>query len=542
MDERVHVVPPSSYTERLRNFSRNTAAGSPFRPLANFLSSGHARLEEHVEYADVRCLAWFGAVHPEQSLEMQPVLSLSGFHQQDRLAVDSGCAGRVIMLRGFPSLRWIDFLGDMFDVNPEFWRRHLGCIVQAPADDLAKPASLPSTTDRILQHRVASIGSRKRFWQPHVQDLQVLRYEATKKFQAYRANLEKWDTAKWTPGDSVVRQYVLHDKEHFTIDQNVTAYLHAPEAGAPWAGTSSRTLDTSREQSCLCMELNVYAVIVLVDCADDLSSSPHGPWLNDDGSPNCTMLPPPVDDEETMTQFRYQGKRTSSRHSAADGEFVQSLSNLHISLGARLDAETRAQVPFYVLHDVFRTSILVDSQLLNLISHKTGSEDVDIVNSQTGTASYETEQLQLLHFQRFLESRLHAMQDLQSLFQRQRAGMWPGASVKRCRDISDMSLSSLQQDHDHLMNRTRDLLTRVERSINLLTSLIQIQQAKRSHRLNQTLFRFTLVAAVYIPLSFTTSFFGMNFVQFGTGTLNLWIFFVVGVPVFVASAAALLWH
>jgi Mg2+ and Co2+ transporter CorA len=47
--------------------------------------------------------------------------------------------------------------------------------------------------------------------------------------------------------------------------------------------------------------------------------------------------------------------------------------------------------------------------------------------------------------------------------------------------------------------------------------------------------KLTRLAFFYIPLSFTTSFFGMNFVQFGTGELSIWLWFAVSIPIFFVS-------
>lgn len=42
--------------------------------------------------------------------------------------------------------------------------------------------------------------------------------------------------------------------------------------------------------------------------------------------------------------------------------------------------------------------------------------------------------------------------------------------------------------------------------------------------------RLTIIAFIFIPLSFATSFFGMNFRQFGTSQLNIgWFFLLAGV-------------
>ena len=50
--------------------------------------------------------------------------------------------------------------------------------------------------------------------------------------------------------------------------------------------------------------------------------------------------------------------------------------------------------------------------------------------------------------------------------------------------------------------------------------------------------RLTRLAFIFIPLSFTASFFGMNFSQFTNGALlSIWIWFVVSVPFLLVSLA-----
>ena len=47
----------------------------------------------------------------------------------------------------------------------------------------------------------------------------------------------------------------------------------------------------------------------------------------------------------------------------------------------------------------------------------------------------------------------------------------------------------------------------------------------------ESLKRLTLLATFFIPLSFTTSLFGMNFEELGQGHLHVWLFAVVSAPV-----------
>ena len=89
----------------------------------------------------------------------------------------------------------------------------------------------------------------------------------------------------------------------------------------------------------------------------------------------------------------------------------------------------------------------------------------------------------------------------------------------------------LLHDYEHLLEEAKQNSDQFEayeiRCINrfgLMASTKSVQQSESIGRLST-------LAFVFIPLSFITSFFGMNLVEFGTGNIRIWVFNV--------SAAAL---
>lgn len=52
--------------------------------------------------------------------------------------------------------------------------------------------------------------------------------------------------------------------------------------------------------------------------------------------------------------------------------------------------------------------------------------------------------------------------------------------------------------------------------------------------------RLTLLAFLFLPLSFTTSFFGINFRELDEG-LNLWIWAATSIPLFVLVLVCYFW-
>jgi hypothetical protein len=59
----------------------------------------------------------------------------------------------------------------------------------------------------------------------------------------------------------------------------------------------------------------------------------------------------------------------------------------------------------------------------------------------------------------------------------------------------------------------------------------QLREAKESKDAAISVGRLTKLAFIFIPLNFTTSFFGTNMAAFGTGNMPLWVFFIVAVVV-----------
>lgn len=75
----------------------------------------------------------------------------------------------------------------------------------------------------------------------------------------------------------------------------------------------------------------------------------------------------------------------------------------------------------------------------------------------------------------------------------------------------------LLKDLNYLLHRTKILSKYCGEGINLVMNQSMLTESQ--HAMNQAagVAKLTRLAFFYIPLSFTTSLFGMKFVQFGTG-------------------------
>jgi len=92
--------------------------------------------------------------------------------------------------------------------------------------------------------------------------------------------------------------------------------------------------------------------------------------------------------------------------------------------------------------------------------------------------------------------------------------------------------------YDHLI-RLADL---VDSYRDLLTSVMDTHLSTVSNRLNVVMKQLTIIATIFLPLSFLTGFFGQNFAYEVRVWLSpTWSFFVVGIGLQLAAVVVLLW-
>ena len=64
--------------------------------------------------------------------------------------------GQVLFMRGHPSSEWLATIGAKYQVEPDFFQRHLNFRLQAP--NHFSPPSLPSSSESMVRLRIPTIG------------------------------------------------------------------------------------------------------------------------------------------------------------------------------------------------------------------------------------------------------------------------------------------------------------------------------------------------------------------------------------------------
>ena len=101
-------------------------------------------------------------------------------------------------------------------------------------------------------------------------------------------------------------------------------------------------------------------------------------------------------------------------------------------------------------------------------------------------------------------------------------------------DTTELTLRRLRGDYNYLQDRSRMLIALCETAKSAIISNASIEESKRSSheaklvtQLSKTTYRLTFI---FLPISYVTSVFGMNFRQLGQGDLNISIWAAVTFP------------
>ena len=158
-------------------------------------------------------------------------------------AEDSKVNGAMIFMRGYPSKDWLLEIGATYNVDPEFFRRHMSYLQTKPAMPI--PTVLSSSQKTIFQLSITTLGFQDAQGNGSVNDK---RKYASKSMNDYLKSLQS--PGRWSCSDSVVRSYAAHDISEFSIQQvaTITVTRH-PSRRDRWLCMchSSRYIDLLRK-------------------------------------------------------------------------------------------------------------------------------------------------------------------------------------------------------------------------------------------------------------------------------------------------------
>jgi Mg2+ and Co2+ transporter CorA len=138
-----------------------------------------------------------------------------------------------------------------------------------------------------------------------------------------------------------------------------------------------------------------------------------------------------------------------------------------------------------------------------------------------------------LHQLEKLNSDMHALQSWRRRSMSSQQKVRAVARLLRSSEASDLrseSYTSLIEDYEHIAANMDECGRRLESMLPVVTSLVQIVDSRRSFAETANISRLTILAFVFVPLTFVSSIFSMN-ADHGPGGRHFWVYFAVALPV-----------
>ncbi|KAL8792444.1 MAG: hypothetical protein Q9195_004977 [Heterodermia aff. obscurata] len=506
---------PRRYAERVSAYSQRSPEsflhpGTNYRRLAQFLglpyASEYAAASQHEsqnEFPSVY-LQWLDSSDPH---------SLCSFNGSSasilaELPDPETTPAKLVFLRGFQSPQWLNTLGFKYGIDPEFFRRHLGFLEGKDHFDLP---GLPSSAGNILQLHVSTICTR---------DVAIGRYyigqNRRKEQEAVRRYLRQLGS-NGTCGDSIVRKLASINETTFVLEQTVHCCVERVNGG--WTGMDQTKLFCARS-------------VIWLDFGKSLEDSPPGPWgdsLTLDNMSNVACLP--------IIQHRRKAALQEDHHAmpymSASRRSAQNTSLLATQYGSSLNRGLMGVDVMYALSDMIGFAAASEYQFLNLVRSQIQKE------MKSFQSQMEISLANLMYLKALIDD--HALQSTHTLAQIRSGGGpdWPRAPQE---PLSEGTRRSLIADYEHLRENAQMLSAACSDGMDRITNSALIKESKKGILIQERLGRLTLLAFFFLPVSSTTSFFGMNFIEFGTGKLNIWLAFAVLIPAVLLSAMVCFWE
>ena len=279
-----------------------------------------------------------------------------------------------------------------------------------------------------------------------------------------------------------------------------------------------------------------------LDVGRELCVNNKAPW-----SPRLFQVDPlSISFQPTIQQRNWiglQGRSYANKPTSSEGDFdapriVQSASQLHLEYARRLETDAVSGGPLLVLLDVLRLSSSSEVQVLNMLETKISIE----ISPAQSQAEHEPTVSNLLYHKRVLRRHIQRLLENKNFIEYQATALITGRMDTPSANAHKAKVHALIRDFDHLLGKAKDLTSECDRGMSIMMNKASIKEAQKAIVQAERVTKLTKLAFVFVPLSFVSSFFGMNFSQFTSGSdLGVWIWFAISVPTLLLSILFMKW-
>ena len=217
---------------------------------------------------------------------------------------------------------------------------------------------------------------------------------------------------------------------------------------------------------------------------------------------------------------------------------AQSATLLSEKYGQTLDLAVVRLDAFYAVSEIFAFSAFAENQFLNLLASIIEKErNLPLRKKQASLANLQV-------FRDELEAHIEKQKAVITFIESRARLKWPQATEPNQAAVVNAVAEGLLEDFNHLLTRSNNLRAQCMDMTTMIINQAMLEEAQRGLLQGAALSRLTLLAFFFVPLSFTTSFFGMSFTELQNADGPKWsiyIWFATSVPLFAGSLVFLFW-
>ncbi|EEQ29247.1 conserved hypothetical protein [Microsporum canis CBS 113480] len=509
METKKASITPENYTRAIISLSRRYASTSAF-PGNNYVDIGEWMLQDRKLPNSAKSeedISLF-ASKSEQPHDLVVIYSsgekrwgIKQYSQEQHETFSTSTSvrneealGQIIFIRGFISPSWVAAIGSKYNIDPEFFRRHMDFLSASVLRHSFSFPSLASSSNNIFRLCVSTILHREDFGG---QDLQSQRSEQSTGLRNYK--LRQLGSTRICCGDSLVREYSTVCSSFSVIEQWISLCIVKTDKGwtvvawmdqDPGANASAEVV-----QSTAVLPLQYDSLLALVDLARRARNDP-------------LFMCIPLFTHAAFSEVQFLNLMESS---------IQIQIN---AIAGGIPADVLGTLQFF-------------SEILN--RHAEQLKDSIRALHKLAERSSQVLKADNLMFQGVTPPSLGQNSHRQSLRTDGARTIEPSSSDNAFRP------RSLLEDYEQLYDRCIDLSKTCTRGITLAMNKAAIEESHKAIEQSERLKKLTLLATLFIPLSFTSSLLGMNIDLLGQKAVKFWWFFVLCIPITLLAYTFYLW-
>ncbi|KAK4664159.1 uncharacterized protein QC763_512665 [Podospora pseudopauciseta] len=444
----------------------------------------------------------------------------------------------LVFLHGWQSPTSLRLLGAYCGLDPEMFRCHLSFLASTKLFD---QPPLPSQQLSIWRIRTVTICE---FRLPgdalDAEELERRRQSAQRDVQRYLQRLGS-TTDEGTP---IIRHYSVIDSTTSVLEQDISFCVSKKDDG--WIGTiwtdSGFPLEcdkalVQRTESANAQAERQESYVPLVLHRPKIAISP----------PELPANPPPAISSQPQTPFY-----------PATLPPYPNFFHLASQYGSSLDPNLARRDALYAFSELISMAASSEHQLLNLLKYH-----IDIaLHRFQGIENWSLAHLK--HLTALVERAIDESKRVVYLLENEGYTQWPSAHKDRAavtrvgsnlrsggsggvgngysesrnpidmHDTRERTRKLLLDDYRSILHRAQSIKKAVDSGMAVITTEIRMQEARRSTEQAHKIGRITVLAYFFLPLSFVTSIYGMNFIEFKDD--NMW----KGIAAYVGTTVGIL--